>query len=143
MKQEIQELENQLKKLKDAYELEQKTVYESKQHKHFDEGDIVTNGKDIGIVGWTENKGCNCPYDKGYMGISLITGSRGFMAFAKRDEFELVTDDYYTKQHKIEFELSGLEIEELKHTLGWRNLNPNKTKSKMLDLLETFHEHGI
>ena len=139
MKEQIQELENQLKKLKEAYEAEQQKAYESKTHKHFEEGDIVTNGKDIGVVGWTENNGCNCPYDKGYMGISLITGNRGFMAFAKRDEFEIVTDDYYTRQHKIEIELSGLEIEELKYTLGWRNLNPNNTKSNMLDLLEAVH----
>jgi len=139
MKEQIQELEIQLKKLKEAYDIEQKIAYENKPHKHFDEGDIVTNGKHIGIVGWTENKVCDCPYDKGYMGISKINDNRGFLGFAKRDEYEIVNDEYYTQLHKIEIELTGLEIEELKYTLGWRNMNPNKTKSKMLDLLDAVH----
>ena len=139
MIEQINELGNQLKKLKAAYEIEQKSAYENRDHKHFNKGDIVTNGTDTGVVGWTENNACNCPYNKGYMGISLISGNRGFMAFAKRDDFDIVVDKYYSDNHNIRIELTGLEIEELKYTLGYRNMNPNKTKSKLLDLLDAIH----
>lgn len=142
MKQEIQELENQLEKLKKAYEIEQQISYEKQLHKHFDEGDIVTNGKDVGIVGWTENVGCDFPYNKGYAGISLISGNRGFGTY-KRDEWDLVKDDFYTTSHKIEIDLTGLEIEDLKYVLGSRNVNPNKTKSKLLDLLDSIAHTNI
>lgn len=136
MKEQIQELENQIKKLKDAYEIEQKSVYESKTHKHFNEGDIVTNGSYIGIVGWTENLAIGVPYEKGYMGISIINGNRGFLCGAKRDEYDIVNDLYYTQNHSINIQLTGLEIEELKYTLGCRNMNTNGTKSKILDVLD-------
>ena len=139
MKEQIQELENQVKKLKEAYEIEEKSSYENKPHKHFDEGDIVTNGSYIGIVGWTENLGIGLSYDKGYMGISIINGNRGFFGGAKRDEYELVSDLYYTQNHSINIQLTGLEIEELIYTLGYRKMNPNKTKSKLRDLLESVH----
>ena len=139
MEKEIKEMESQIKKLKEAYQVEQKNAYENKPHKDFKEGDIVTNGNNIGIVGWTENKACNCPLESGYMGISLINGSRGFLAFAKRDEYKIVSDEYYINTHSVVLALTGLEIEELKYTLGQRNYNPNKTKSKLLDLLDVLH----
>ena len=137
MKEEIKKLEENLKELKKAYEQKQKEDYENKKHKNFKKGDLVTNGAETGIVGWTENKACDCPKEKGYMGISLITGSRGFKAFAKRDEYTLVKDKYYDKIHKVKIELTGIEIEELKYTLGYRNCNSNKVKSRMLDYLDT------
>ena len=138
MKEQIQKLEAQLKELKDVYEAEQKTKYENQPHKHFEKGDIVSNGKDIVIVEWTENNACGMPYEKGYMGGSIINGNRGFGSF-KRDEFEIINDPYYKSNHTLTFSLTGLEIEEIKYSLGWRNCNPNKSKSKMLDLLEAVH----
>ena len=71
------------------------------------------------------------------MGISIINGSRGFLACAKRDEYDIVNDLYYTQNHSINIQLTGLEIEELKYTLGYRNMNPNITKSKILDVLDS------
>ena len=65
MEKQIKELEKQIKELKEAYQVEQKSAYENKSHKNFNEGDIVTNGSNIGIVGWTENKACNCPLGAG------------------------------------------------------------------------------
>ena len=44
--------------------------------------------------------------------------------------------EYYKKEHHISITLTGLEIEEVKHSLGWRNMNPNKSKSKLLDCLD-------
>ena len=139
MEDQIKELESQVKKLKEAYQVEQRNSYENKPHKNFNEGDIVTNGSNIGVVGWTENKACFCPLDKGYMGISLINGSRGFLGFAKRDEYEIVSDGYYNNTHSVILTLTGLEVEELKNTLGYRNCNPNKTKLRLLDLLDALH----
>lgn len=135
MKQQIEKLEARLKELKEVYENEQKIKYESQSHKHFEKGDIVTNGDRIVVVEWTENKGIGCEYEKGYFGGSIINGNRGFSTF-KRDEFSIVTDIYFTKQHEISINLTGLEIEEIKYPLGWRNCNPNKSKTKMLDCLD-------
>lgn len=135
MKEQIEKLEAQLKELKEVYENEQKIKYESQSHKHFEKGDIVTNGKDVVVVEWTENSAIGMPYEKGYMGGSIINGNRGFGSF-KRDEFELVNDSYYRNEHKLEMSFTGLEIEEIKYSLGWRNCNPNKSKIKILDLLE-------
>lgn len=135
MKEQILKLEAQLKELKAVYENEQRVKYETSEHMHFEKGDIVTNGDTIAVVEWTENKGIGCEYEKGYFGGSIINGSRGFSTF-KRDEFEIVTDEYFTKQHQLLITLTGLEIEEIKYSLGYRNCNPNKSKSKMLDYLD-------
>ena len=139
MKEQIEKLEVQLQELKKVYEIEQRIRYELSEHKHFDKGQIVTNGKKIGIVEWTSNQSCDCAYEKGYMGLQLITENRGFLCFAKRDEWEVVDDNYYLQTHKIEIELTGLEIEEIKYSLGGRNINPNKSKSKILDYFNTIH----
>ena len=137
MKELITELEEKIKQLKKAHEEEEKSKYKQQPHKDFSKGDIVSNGTVIGVVEWTENKGCNCPHEDGYMGINIINGNRGFSAFEKRDEYEKVNDPYYTDFHKMIFHLTGLEIEELKYSLGPSNCNPNKTKSKILDILNS------
>ena len=135
MKEQIEKLEAQLKELKEVYENEQRVNYETQPHKHFEKGDIVTNGNMVVVVEWTENKAINCEYEKGYFGGSIINGNRGFSSF-KRDEYEIVTDEYYKKEHEISIKLTGLEIEEIKYSLGHRNCNSNKSKSKMLDCLD-------
>ena len=135
MKQQIEKLEAQLKEQKEVYENEQKVKYEISEHKHFEKGDIVTNGDTIAVVEWTENKYIGCEYEKGYFGGSIINGRRGFTTF-RRDEFEIVTDEYFAKQHQLSITLTGLEIEEIKYSLGYRNCNPNKSKTKMLDCLD-------
>ena len=139
MKEQIEKLEAQLKELRQVYENEQKTKYEAQPHKHFEKGDIVTDGNYIALVEWTENNGIGMPYEKGYMGASIINGNRGFGTF-KRDDFEIVSDPYYKDTHEITISLTGLEIEEVKYSLGSRNCNPNKSKTKMLDLLDTVHK---
>lgn len=135
MKEQIEKLEAQLKELKEVYEKEQKQKYEVSEHKHFEKGDIVTDGNYVAVVEWTENTGIDCQYEKGYMGASIINGNRGFGTF-KRDDFQSVKDEYYKAIHNVSIQLSGLEIEEIKYSLGWRNCNPNKAKSKFLDVLD-------
>ena len=140
MEQIIKKLEDQIAELKKAYKQKQTEAYENSSHKWFNVGDWVTDGKHIGIVGWTENEACNCPRDKGYMGVDLKNGSLGFIAFTKRDEWELLKGSllaYYTRKTKIEIELTGEEINRLKYHLGGRNGNPSKIKSKLLDLLDS------
>ena len=136
MKEQIEELKNKVKEIETAYALEQKQSYENKPHKHFDKDDLVSDGKRVGVVGWTENKVCNCPYESGYMGVSLISDSRGFLAFAKRDDWYKVDETYYKSKHLLVIELTGLEIEDLKYKLGGRNVNPCEAKTKLLDHLD-------
>jgi hypothetical protein len=53
----------------------------------FKVGDFVkTENGEIGIVGWTENKCMNIKTEDGYIGISLQTGSKGFLAPVKADK---------------------------------------------------------
>lgn len=135
IKQQIDELELALKRLKSSYEEEEKEAYEKQEHKHFKEGDIVRKGQEVGIVGWTENKSCDCPYEAGYMGVNLITGSRGFSAFQKRDEWELVEDTYYRDVHKLEIELTGVELEDIIFALTYANQS-NSTERLIKAIVE-------
>lgn len=136
MKKEIEQLENSLAELKRKHELQERLDYESAAHKVFQEGDIVKKGDMIGIVGWIENNAINCPGHAGYMGVSLITGTRGFLAPARRDEWDIVNDPYYTNNYQIKIELTGLEIEDLLYYIGPPNFNPNVAKSKLINLLK-------
>lgn len=53
----------------------------------FKVGDVVKVDADsIGIVGWTENKCANLSEEDGYLGIDLLTGSRGFRAPVKEEK---------------------------------------------------------
>lgn len=140
MRLEIEQLEKTLAELKRKHELQERLDYEKAVHKSFKGGDIVKNGEQIGIVGWTENKAGNCPEEAGYMGLSLITGTRGFMAFAKRDEWELVTDAYYQNLYVVKIPLTGLEIEDLLYCIGAENFNQNAAKSKLINLLKSFRK---
>lgn len=137
MKKEIEQLEANLAQLKREYEMQERLNYENATHKVFKEGDIVKKGDQVGIVGWTENNAINCPQNAGYMGVSLITGTRGFMAPCRRDEWELVNDPYYTNSYELKAELTGLEIEDLLYCIGPQNFNPNPAKSKLTDLLRS------
>lgn len=140
MKQEIEQLEKQLAELKKAYEKKEYQDYVKSPHKVFKEGDIITNGIDTGIVGWVENKHMNITADMGYMGVGLISGTRGFASPLRRDEWELVNDPYYHNNHKIEIELTGLEIEGLLYYIGPENFNSNPAKTKLIKLLRSFRE---
>ena len=47
----------------------------------FKVGDIIkTSENEIGMVGWIENKAMNLKPEDGYIGIDLLTHSRGFRA---------------------------------------------------------------
>lgn len=46
---------------------------------------VKTKDGEIGIVGWTENECMNLSEKDGFLGIDLITGSRGFAAPVKAD----------------------------------------------------------
>lgn len=138
MKQEIEQLETQLSILKRAYEKKEHDDYLKSKHKEFKIGDIITNGVDIGIVGWIENKHMNITPDMGYMGVSLISGTRGFSSPLKRDEWELVNDPYYTNTHEIKITLTGLEIEDLLYYIGPTNFNWNEAKTRLIEVLNSF-----
>lgn len=140
MKKQIEKLEHQLKELKEAYNVQEQKIYESKEHKYFEKNDIVKKDKKTGVVEWTENKSCNCPYERGYMGVRLLSGGGGFIAPTRRDDWEKVVGPeyhYYVKLHNIKLQLTGLEIENIKHTYGGRNINSSKAKIKLLDALDS------
>jgi hypothetical protein len=59
----------------------------------------------------------------------------GFSTF-KRDEFEIVIDEYFRKVHQVSIMLTGIEIEELKYSLSSKNCNQNRSKIKLLNCLD-------
>lgn len=138
MNKEIEQLEKNLSELKKAYEVHEKLEYERLPHKIFEKGDIVKSGDKVGIVGWTENKAIHITEDRGYMGVSLISGTRGFLAPTRRNDWELVDDPYYKSIYDIKIVLTGLEIEDLLFYIGPPNFNPNPAKQKLIDLLKSF-----
>ena len=109
-------------------------------HKKFYPGDIVTDGEKVGRVKWTSNSGVGIPFDHGKMGIDIINGNRGFWAGARRNDFNKVPDfiyEYLQTPQKITLELTGEEIEAIfSGYFGLRNVNPDKTRIKMLDVFE-------
>lgn len=137
MKKEIELLEKTLSDLKKQYEAQEQLDYESSAHKPFETGDIVRKGDVVGIVGWTENNAINCPNHTGYMGVNIITGSRGFISKARRNEWEIVNDPYFYTSFEIKTELTGMEIEDLLYCIGPVNCNPNDTKTKLINLLKS------
>lgn len=141
MNKEIEQLEQSLVELKRQYEIKERLDYEKSPHKAFKEGDFVKKGDVIGIVGWVENKASNLPEHAGYMGVSLITGTRGFMAPARRDEWDLVDDRYYKNIYELKMELTGLEIEDLLYCIGPSNFNFNAAKSKLIDKLKSLKQN--
>lgn len=105
----------------------------NKKHKHFNVGDVVTDGKQIGIVKCTENKFFGYNYEDGYMGIIMITGEKKYLVTVKRDKWKKVDDPYYSNIYKIDIELTGKEIEEMKkYTI--QNWN-EELKAKILNSL--------
>lgn len=137
MKDIIKKMESNLNELKIAYAEEERNKYENKEHKHFEIGSIVSNGYFIGVVKWSHNTAIDCPYQKGMMGVDILNGERGFGCF-KRDEFNLVEDDYYLSKYSLKVELTGIEIEDIKYSL--RRTNPSQTTAKLLCILDNFHK---
>jgi len=136
MKELIEKMELDLKQLKVAYEAEELSKYENKEHKHFEIGSIVSNGCHTGIVRWTKNEAIGCPYAKGMMGVEILSGNRGFGCF-KRDEFNLVNDSYYNTKYHIQLALTGLEIDDIMYSLTRANASTSTTK--LIKILESVH----
>jgi len=142
MEQAIIDVKDYLAKLEEVYELEQARIYKNKDHKQFAVGDWVTDGCQVGVVGWTANKACNCLEEDGYMGVDLKNGNLGFHAFVKRDEWNLLPQDkldVYVNERTINLGITGEEMKALVYYLGYSN--PSNIKTKVLNLLnESFPE---
>ncbi len=67
------------------------------------------------------------------MGGDIINHPGGYGVF-KRDEFDIVD---FKSNHKLVISFTGLEIEELKRSLVPENCNPNNTKTKVPEYLES------
>lgn len=127
MEQLIAELKVQVEKLEKECALIKRKDYESQTHKTFVVGDWVTDGKDIGVVGWVENKGLGIRESDGYFGLDIKNGNLGFCAPCKRDAFKLLAAPqrrYFTEKQTIEIRLTGEEIERVLYALSCQNKVP-------------------
>ena len=136
MKEIIRALEDQVAQLKKLDERLECEAYENKEHKNFRVGDLVTDGKIVGFVGWIENKCCNCTESQGYMGVDIVNGDLGFIAPVKRDDWALCEDKFYTNGHQVKLCLTGIDIYRLRYDLRGRNVNPSPVKTMIFDLLD-------
>lgn len=92
----------------------------------FEVGDFVkTENGEIGVVGWTENKCMNLTKKDGYIGISLKTGSQGFLAPVKADKCTASSLDKLLKRLQVEKK----EVEESLY----KTVNNEKAFEKMCE----------
>lgn len=113
MKEIIQTLKDQLAQLEKEYALQVEMGYRKGPHKSFSVGDWITDGENIGIVGWTTNKAVGIEENDGYMGVDLKNGSQGFMAPVKRDEWRLLDDSlktFFTEPIDINITFTGADM---------------------------------
>ncbi len=91
----------------------------------FKVGDFVkTESGEIGVIGWTENKSMDLKEADGYIGISLLTHSRGFKAPVKADKctksnIKAVVDFYKAEEARLhdvicQKQINKSELEQLK-----------------------------
>ena len=139
---------DELTKLRDvvdaAIEEEEKREaedYKKQNHTVFEKGDWVTNGEDIGVVGWTENKCHGLSESDGYFGLHIKNGNGGFKGPCKRNEYWLLPSDieyYYKSLKAITLEVTGEEIEAFYMSyLGVINMNPSSLKSKLIEAFDS------
>ena len=120
MEQLIKDLKHQVEKLEKQYVLTKRKEYEAQKHKTFYVGDWVTNGTDVGVVGWVENKAMDISESDGYFGLDIKNGSLGFRAPCKRDEYELLDEnkaEYYIQIQAIHIAITGEEIDSILYGL--------------------------
>jgi len=131
---------NELNKLKEVIDLaiveekeREKEDYKKQKHNFFVKGDWITDGKDIGIVGWTD--------EDGYLGLDIKNGDGGFRAPCKRNNYQLLSEelvDYYTGKTTITIEVTGEDIEAFYMSyLGVKNVNPHPLKTKLMEAFDS------
>lgn len=139
MKEQLEVLKEQIASMEREMQEQEAAEFRKGPHKTFKPGDWVTDGEKVGVVEWVENSCCNCPESHGLMGVNLKNGSRGFFAFAKRNDFAYLDPKdrlYYTGEMEISVILSGEEIEALKDILRCQNNHSAITKIRhTLDLI--------
>lgn len=134
---------SELEKLKDvidlAIEAEKKRAedeYRSQVHLQLKKGDWVTNGEDIGVVGWVD--------EEGYFGFDIKNGSGCFRSPCRCNDYVYLSDElkaYYTSTQTISLNLSGEEIESFYMSyMGLRNVNPSSLKTKLIDAFDSVRQ---
>lgn len=134
--EEIEKMEEILKKEREKIVKEEAKVYADSVHSEFKVGDWVTDGKDIGKVQlvWEDKPG--------YINVSLKTGNRGCLCLTRANKYELVCDDalrYYQGERMLSFRLTGEHIDDLLYAIP-KNVNPSNAKDKLIKALNDLRE---
>lgn len=80
-------------------------------------GDFVENEYgDIGIVEWVENRAMNIKVEDGYVGINLLTGSKGFQAPVREDKcikssLKKLCEKFYAEKKEAEKRLHNYNFD--------------------------------
>ena len=85
-------------------------------NRKFTIGDFVENDKgDIGVVEWIENKCMGISIGEGYIGINLLSGSRGFQApvrenTCKKSSLKKLCKKLYSEKKEVEEILAKCKV---------------------------------
>lgn len=129
---DIEKLEEIAANAREQLESEERKEYENAKHKEYAINDWVTDGDRIGRV--------QRIIDGGYINVDIKNGDGGTLCQTKVNKYEPLSNeliDYYESPQSFIVELTGEDIEALFMSYaGFRNLNPSKTKTKIIDALE-------
>ena len=130
--EDIEKLEEIAANAREQLKADERKEYENAKHKEFPADAWVTDGEIIGKV--VRN------IRKGYVNINIKNRDGGLLTNAKINDFESLPQelvDYYKGDHALIVNLTGEDIEALFMSYaGFKNVNPSKTKTKIIDALE-------
>jgi len=130
--EQIESIEEVLQEERKKIELSERSIYENGDHVKHEIGDWVTNGIVIGVI--------QRVIVHGYINVDIKNNNGGILTQTRANEFYTLdqdTTDYYTGSHRIDFDLTGEDIEAFFMSyIGLRNMNPSKSKTKLIKVLE-------
>lgn len=103
----------------------------------YEVGELVEYEGEIGIVYWNQNKAMNLKKDDGYIGIDLLTGTRGFVGpvkvdTVKKSSIRALTEYYQNELRKIEERFDG-------YRFNYKRMKKLEKQNKLLvELLKTY-----
>lgn len=129
---ELEILEKFTAEERERIEQKEKEAYESGPHVEFELNAWVTDGTHIGTVQHI--------WEKGYINVDIKNGRGGLCCETRASKYVYLDDqirDYFTQEQELVVSFTGEDIEAMFGSyLGMRNVNPSKTKDKLINALE-------
>ena len=131
---DVEQLEEIAANERKRIEREEEERYQAGPHTPFEIGDWVTDGERVGKI--------QAIFDLkiGRINVHIVNKNGGCLCGGKARDWDYLDDetrDYYTTEQEMTVRLTGEDIEAcFMSYLGLRNVNPSKTKDKLIDALQ-------